>query len=289
MRNTFIEYLVKRTKSEKRIFLLTGDLGFGALEPFIEQHPENFLNCGIAEQNMIGVAAGLSASGKLPFVYSIGNFPTFRCAEQIRNDLDYHNLPSVVVSVGAGVSYGALGYSHHAIQDIALMRTFPNMTMLTPCDSVQVQGCLDYFFEDPTPAYLRLGKTGELNLTKESTIKPDECNFIVYKKNDILVLTLGTAAQNLDAVQLANYDLATLPIWGGKTDITAIESTLSQYTKIIIYEHHLRACGLYSWICENIKNRNLLNSIYSLSLNSSIIGDVGSDQYLIKKHLRYFP
>lgn len=289
MRNAFIQYLVQRTKSDKRIFLLTGDLGFGALEPFIEDHPENFLNAGIAEQNMIGVAAGLSVTGKIPFLYSIGNFPTFRCAEQIRNDIDYHNLPAVVVSVGAGVSYGALGYSHHAIQDIALMRAFPNMTILTPCDGVQVKGCLDYILENPTPAYLRLGKTGELDLTKKRELKPGECNFIVHEKNDTLVLALGTAAQHLDYLQFTNYDLATLPIWGQTTDITAIEDVLSQYKKVIIYEHHLKACGLYSWICENLKNRNLLNSMYSLSFNSSIIGDVGSDKYLIKKHLKYFP
>lgn len=289
MRNTFIEYLVQRTKSDKRIFLLSGDLGFGALEPFIEGHPANFLNAGIAEQSMIGVAAGLSASGRIPFVYSIANFPTFRCAEQIRNDLDYHNLPSVVVSVGAGVSYGALGYSHHAIQDVGLMRTFPNMIMLTPCDSVQVQSCLDYILENPMPAYLRLGKTGELNLTKKRALEPGFCDYIIHENNDVLVLTLGTAAQYLHNLKITNFDLATLPIWGGKTGINAIEKVISEYKKIIIYEHHLKSNGLYSWICENIENRDLLKNIYSLSLNVSIVGDVGNDKYLLQKHLRYFP
>ena len=122
MRLTFIEHLIEIAKTNKKIFLLVGDVGYNVVEKFEKNFPDRFLNVGVAEQNMTGLAAGLASEGYHVFTYSIANFPTFRCAEQIRNDIDYHNLPVTVVSVGGGVAYGNLGYSHHAIQDYGLIR-----------------------------------------------------------------------------------------------------------------------------------------------------------------------
>ena len=107
-------------------------MGYNVVEPFAKKFPKQFYNVGVAEQNMMGIAAGLAIEGHHVFVYSIGNFPTFRCAEQIRNDIDYHNLPVTIVNVGGGVGYGNLGYSHHSIQDYGLMRLFPNMLISSP-------------------------------------------------------------------------------------------------------------------------------------------------------------
>ena len=117
MRNQFISSLVDQAKADENIFLLVGDLGYGVVEPFVDLFPERFINLGVAEQNMLSVAAGIASEGARVFVYSIANFPTFRAAEQIRNDVDYHNLPVTIVTVGGGLSYGNLGYSHHALQD----------------------------------------------------------------------------------------------------------------------------------------------------------------------------
>ena len=117
MRDTFIEYLTELAENNKNIFLLVGDVGYNVVEKFQKKFPDRYLNVGVAEQNMTGIAAGLATEGYHVFTYSIANFPTFRCAEQIRNDIDYHNLPVTVVAVGGGVAYGNLGYSHHAIQD----------------------------------------------------------------------------------------------------------------------------------------------------------------------------
>ena len=127
MRNAFIEELVSLANQNDHIALIVGDLGFSVIEPFADRFPDRFINAGVAEQNMLGFAAGMASEGYHVFVYSIANFPTFRCAEQIRNDVDYHQLPVTIVSVGGGLAYGNLGYSHHAVQDYGLMRLFPNM------------------------------------------------------------------------------------------------------------------------------------------------------------------
>src|SRR5579872_4931085 len=134
MRTAFINGLIEQARINPRIFLITGDLGFSVIEPFAKEFPDRFLNAGVAEQNMTGVAAGLASEGFHVFTYSIANFPTLRCLEQVRNDVCHHNLPVTVVSVGAGVSYGNLGHSHHAVQDFAILRTFPEMTVFSPAD-----------------------------------------------------------------------------------------------------------------------------------------------------------
>ena len=149
---------------------MVGDLGYGAVEPFMNAYPERFINAGIAEQNMLGMAAGMAMAGKHVFVYSIANFPTFRCAEQIRNDVAYHNFPVTVVSVGGGAAYGSLGYSHHAVQDYALIRSFPNMIVAAPGDPLEVQACVEYLTLNPQPSYLRLNKSGEPILNKRKKL-----------------------------------------------------------------------------------------------------------------------
>src|SRR5476651_2646056 len=134
MRTAFINQLVLEARKNPRVFLVVGDLGFSVVEPFATEFPDRYLNAGVAEQNMTAVAAGLAAEGYHVFTYSIANFPTLRCLEQIRNDVCYHNLPVTVVAVGGGLAYGNLGYSHHGVQDIAVMRSLPNITVLAPGD-----------------------------------------------------------------------------------------------------------------------------------------------------------
>ena len=167
MRNAFIEELVKLAVKHSNIALVVGDLGFSVIEPFADQFPDRFINAGVAEQNMVGLAAGMASEGYHVFTYSIANFPTFRCAEQLRNDVDYHKLPVTTVAVGGGVAYGSLGYSHHAVQDYALMRCMPNMLIAAPGDPMEVRACLRYLVENPQPSYLRIGKAGEKNYHKD--------------------------------------------------------------------------------------------------------------------------
>lgn len=161
MRDTFVRTLIDLAKKNNRLELVTGDLGFGVLKPFWEQLPDQFTNAGIAEQNMTSVAAGMALEGKIVFTYSIGNFPTLRCLEQIRNDCAYHNANVKIVCVGGGFVYGSLGMSHHATEDIAIMRALPDVVVMAPGDLVEAEACTKAIAEYAGTCYLRLGRGGE--------------------------------------------------------------------------------------------------------------------------------
>lgn len=161
MRDTFVKTLVEIAKEDKNIELVTGDLGFGVLKPFWEQLPNQFTNAGIAEQNMTTVAAGMALEGKTVFTYSIGNFPTLRCLEQIRNDCAYHNANVKIVCIGGGFVYGSLGMSHHATEDIAILRALPDVVVMAPGDLVEAQEATKAIAQYQGTCYLRLGRGGE--------------------------------------------------------------------------------------------------------------------------------
>ena len=161
MRDTFVKTLVDLAKEDKNIELVTGDLGFGVLKPFWETVPDQFTNAGIAEQNMTTVAAGMALEGKIVFTYSIGNFPTLRCLEQIRNDCAYHNANVKVVCIGGGFVYGSLGMSHQATEDLAILRSLPDVVVMAPADLVEAEECTKALAAYPGTAYLRLGRGGE--------------------------------------------------------------------------------------------------------------------------------
>ena len=161
MRTAFIETLFDLAAQDERIMLVVGDLGFGVVTKFADELPRQFVNAGVAEQHMTGLAAGLALSGKIAFTYSIANFPVLRCLEQIRNDVCYHNANVKVVAVGGGMAYGALGMTHHATEDLAVMRSLPNLTVVSPNDPVEARLATRAIIELPGPAYLRLGRQGE--------------------------------------------------------------------------------------------------------------------------------
>lgn len=159
MRDTFIKRLSQLVEQDPQIMLVTGDLGFKVLDDYAARFPKNFLNLGVAEQNMTGVAVGLALSGKTVFTYSIGNFPTLRCLEQLRNDACYHGANVKVVVIGAGFSYGALGFSHHATEDVSILRALPGMTLVTPSDYWETGEATEALAKRPGTACLRLDKS----------------------------------------------------------------------------------------------------------------------------------
>ena len=161
MRTTFIKTLSELAAEDERVWLVTGDLGFSVLERFAERFPGRYLNAGVAEQNMTGMAAGISTTGKVVFTYSIANFPIMRCLEQVRNDICYHNLNVKITAVGGGFGYGSAGYTHHGLEDLAVMSALPNMTVLAPGDPVETRLAVHAAVACPGPVYLRLGKGGE--------------------------------------------------------------------------------------------------------------------------------
>src|SRR2546427_13117639 len=161
MRAAFFRTVLALAERDERVMLVVGDLGFGVVEPFASRFPARFLNVGVAEQNMTGIAAGLALSGKIVFTYSIANFATLRCLEQIRNDVCYHNANVKVVAVGGGLAYGALGSTHHATEDLAILRALPGLVVIAPGDPVEAELATHAVVEYQGPCYLRLGKAGE--------------------------------------------------------------------------------------------------------------------------------
>ncbi len=185
MRTTFIETLCELAAADERIFLVCGDLGYSVLEVFADRFPDRYLNAGVAEQNMTGVAAGLAMTGRVVFTYSIANFPVIRCLEQVRNDVCYHGLDVKVVAVGGGLAYGAQGYTHHGVEDLAVMRVLPGMTVFAPGDPVEARLATRAAARRRGPCYLRLGKAGEQVV---HTAEP------VFEPGRAIVMREGTAA-----------------------------------------------------------------------------------------------
>lgn len=247
MRTAFIQQLTAEARKNDRIFLVVGDLGYSVVEPFAKEFPDRFLNAGVAEQNMTGVAAGLASEGWVVFTYSIANFPTLRCLEQIRNDVAYHNLPVTVVAVGGGMAYGNLGYSHHAVQDLAVMRTLPNFTVFAPADPAETRLCVTSLATNPRPSYLRIGKAGEPELHQPTTVESGLIQVRTGATKIALVSTGGMLKTAIDAwdilrnegLEVAVYSLPRLkPI--SQSDL----APLTGFTRVFSLEEHIPEGGL---------------------------------------------
>jgi transketolase len=286
MKNIFIQELIKATRLNKNIMLVLNDLGYGMIEPYAKEFPKNVFNAGVSEQSMMGYAAGLAATGKHVFVYSIANFNTFRCAEQIRNDVDYHKLPVTIVSAGAGVGYGNLGYSHHAIQDYSLMRSFPNMIIASPGDLMELRSCMDYLVNNPQPSYLRLEKssTFEIHKNKPKLLPGKWVKILDNKKKSKkkeIYLSTGSVIEfiinSFKSKKIKSRPLYSLPLWSMKSKKKQIKK-IKKYNKIFVVENHLKDGGFQSWLNEAINGPKII----SKSLNSDVIDIVGSQSFLMK-------
>ncbi len=161
MRKAFNQELLKIARENSRVHMVLADIGYGEIEPFAEAFPNRFINCGVAEQNMTGVACGLALEGNTAVTYSIANFPTLRCLEQIRNDICYHNADVKIVIIGGGMAYGPLGISHHSTEDFAIMRALPNMVVLAPCDLHEARAATHAMMRYNGPVYYRCGYKNE--------------------------------------------------------------------------------------------------------------------------------
>ena len=282
MRNAFIEELVLAAQVNDRIVLVVGDLGYGVVEPFANRFPERFFNAGVAEQNMMGFAAGMASEGFHVFVYSIANFPTFRCAEQIRNDIDYHNLPVTVVAVGGGLAYGNLGYSHHAVQDYGLMRLMPNMLIAAPGDPMEVRACFRYLVNHPQPSYFRLGKAGEPNIHSHvPSVSPGK--WLKIRDGDPgcgTYLSTGAPLELINKFLEKNIAMKawahhTMPLWGMKTKLMQCQQ-VDSFSDVITVEDHLMDCGFGSWMMEALSSSpQCLSRIKIKALDPKICGMVG--------------
>lgn len=282
MRNAFIEELTLLAEKDDKIFLIIGDLGFGVIENFEKKFPNQFLNAGVAEQNMMGMAAGLASAGYKVFVYSIGNFPVFRCLEQIRNDICYQELNVSIVSIGAGLSYGTLGYSHHAIDDIGVMSALPGITIYSPADAIETRRALRNSISLQTPKYFRLGKSGEPEIFKQKPTEFPNWTELANGK-DLLVLTTG--AITVEAIEAA----AILKNLGIEISVVAIPvlkpltfdmDLVKRFSNILVLEEHSESGGLGTIISEHLALTGLRVNLLKLGLSDQVHHELGSQKYL---------
>jgi transketolase len=284
MRNAFIDELVALAAAQDHIALVVGDLGYSVVEAFADRFPKRFFNAGVAEQNMTGLAAGLASEGYHVFTYSIANFPTFRCAEQIRNDVAYHRLPVTVVAVGGGLAYGALGYSHHAVQDYALMRVMPGMLIAAPGDPMETRACLRYLVANPQPSYLRLGKAGEpVYHADVPTVEPGRWLRVAGPDDQAREAVLTTGATLQHAMQAERPDrraVYSLPLWGMEAKVRQPEQ-VEQVERLLTIEDHLIDGGFGSWMMEALRARpDLVTRLDAKALSADVCGMVGSQATL---------
>jgi transketolase len=274
MRTAFIQELIIQARKNPKIFLVVGDLGFSVVEPFAKEFHDRFLNAGVAEQNMTGVAAGLASEGFHVFTYSIANFPTLRCLEQIRNDVCYHNLPVTVVSVGAGMAYGNLGYSHHAVQDVAIMRTLPNITVLSPADPGEARACVQWLNMNPRPSYLRIGKAGEPELYP-SSLEIDRPVVVRHGSKETALLASGAILK--EAIDLADLmPLETAPTVLSMPMIKPINGSavkiLTRFKHLIALEENVSEGGLFACLAESLPPGSKIQSCSIFEKNMHLVG-----------------
>lgn len=258
MRTAFIQQLIKEAETNERIFLMVVDLGYSVVEPFRDKFPDRFLNAGIAEQNMAGMAAGLAKEGYNVYIYSIANFPTLRCMEQIRYDIAYHNLNVKIVSVGAGYAYASLGASHHATEDIGMMRTIPNMIVCSPGDPIEAQAITEFSSHYDGPMYLRLGKAGEKEVHMEliENIKIGEILPIIQKQSKQAIIASGAIlAYAANHIKEKDWDVSLYSIPFVKPiNQDSLLKVLSEHNDFTIIEEHQKSCGVGSAFIEQVSD-----------------------------------
>ena len=292
MRTAFINQLLEEARHNERVFLLVGDLGYHVIEPFAAEFPDRFMNVGIAEQNMAGVAAGLAMTGYNVYIYSIGNFPTLRCFEQIRNDIAYHKANVKVVSVGAGYAYGSLGATHQATEEIGALRSLPNLVVATPGDPVEARAIATLSANYEGPMYIRLGKAGEKIAHAEEKLDlliGDLVAVMQKEGNKKAVIACGnilaSAKQQIEMEQLP-YDLYSVP-FVKPLNQRCLQDIAARYKDgLVTIEEHQRSCGMGSAIIEQLNDLYAAGKIVNypkvkrIAIPDEFVGVVGNQQYL---------
>jgi Transketolase, C-terminal subunit len=287
MRDAFTKALSALAREHEDIFLITGDLGFGVLTPFKNEFPTQYLNAGIAEQAMTGMAAGMALEGRTVFTYSIGNFPTLRPLEQIRNDCAYHGANVKIVCVGGGFVYGSLGMSHHATEDVSIMRALPNVTVFSPGDPYEVEALMPLVYSTPGTCYLRLGRGGE-PFAHEAPIENYKLGQAVelYSGKEGAVFSTGgiltECKKAVSAMREAGRDIGLYSFPTVKPlDKHFIQAMASKLPFIATVEEHNIVGGFGSAVCEATAAMSGPRAkIELIGLDDCYSAIVGSQQYL---------
>src|SRR5579863_2666496 len=256
MRNAFADELTKLGNVDPRVVMLSGDIGNRLFDKFRAAHPSRFYNCGVAEQNMTGVAAGMAMSGMRPITYTIAPFVTTRCLEQIRTDICYHELPVMVVAVGGGLSYAGLGPTHHACEDIAFLRAIPNMVVICPADAWEVRAAMRAALQQDKPVYMRIGKRGE---PKVHADMPDDFRIgkalTIAEGSDVCLLSTGTMLPDvIEAAHLLKTKGVTAQVVSFHTvkplDEDCLATAMARFRLVATIEEHSLIGGFGAAVAE---------------------------------------
>jgi transketolase len=290
VRDAFVARFVDLAERDPRLFLITGDLGFGVLTGFAAQRPRQFLNAGVAESNMTGLATGLALDGRIVFTYSIANFPTLRCLEQIRNDAAYHGADVKIVSIGGGFSYGALGMSHHATEDLAILRAIPGITVVSPGCLWEVEEGTEAIVRTPGVCYLRLDKSNAGRTNAEREVFQLGCMRVVRDGDDVSLLAtggiLGTtlgAAERLagEGISARVVSVHTIRPFDADTLFRACRETGG----VVTVEEHVVDGGLGGLVAETCLEGGVVpRGFHRIGLRAGFCSVVGSQKYLRRRY-----
>jgi transketolase len=289
MRDAFVRAVTALATEDERVVLLTGDLGIGLFDELATRAPGRFLNVGIAEQNMVGVAAGLAYAGRRPFAYSIAPFVTSRAHDQVRVDVAMASAPVTLVGVGGGVAYGSLGPTHHAIEDLALMRALPNMTVLAPGDPLEAEQATRAALAADGPVYLRLGKNGEPRLLPADHRMEVGCAVRLRDGGDVTLLTTGTMLpETLTAADLLaarGVEAAVVHFGTVKPlDEAAVIDALARTPRLVSVEEHSVLAGFGSAVAEVVAASGLPARLHRCGLPDTFAHAVGSREHLLRTY-----
>lgn len=285
MRKAFIEKLIELAEKDRRIHLLTGDLGFFVVEPFAERFADRFINAGVAEQNMMGMATGMAEAGMIPFVYSIATFATLRPYEFIRNGPVLHNLPVKIVGIGGGVEYSHHGPTHFGLDDVGALRVQPGLSIITPCDSLQLKTALGKTWEMPGPAYYRLSKNENISLPELNGQFELGKLDLIANGQDALIIAMGNAATEAAKAESAlrqqgiHTTVALVSSMNPSPEEHLIE-TISHHRHVFTVESHFINGALGSMVSEVIAENGLNARLTRLAVRQNPRGAVGSEQFL---------
>lgn len=285
MRNAFIEELTEYAKKDSKILMVTGDLGFGVLKGFYEELPNQFINAGIAEQNMASVGAALGLDGYKPYLYSIGNFDSLRCIEQIRNDILYHNSNVKIISIGSGMGYGALGMSHHATEDLGVMRCLPNVVIYTPSDPKEAKKIVKLTLSDDKPSYIRLGKGNEPSIHDEDFEVEIGKALKIIDGKDVAIFVAGPGSiEGLEAAKELNKNGISTALYSFPTvkpiDEELIKNVFKNFRLVITVEEHNVIGGLGTIVADVVSDQHNSAILKKVGLNDQFVSVVGSEEYL---------
>jgi transketolase len=255
MRNAFAKAVTELGDEYPELVMMAGDIGNRLFDKFKEKHPSRFYNCGVAEANMTGVASGLAASGLRPITYTITPFNTVRCLEQIRLDICYPNLPVIVVGTGSGLSYAGLGATHHSMEDIAILRTLPNMHVVCPADTVEVRLAVKAALRQGRPTYIRLGKKGEPLVHQSDPVFEIGRGIVMREGSDVAILSVGamldTALKSADQLQQAGVSTEVISLHTVKPlDDQLLSALFADKKLVVVLEEHGLTGGAGSAVLE---------------------------------------